>query len=169
MGFLLSFLIFICNNHTAVYLAQQREFIQGTGKLSSLTLETSSLFVWFLSCLILLGHNWFKQFLSIRLQVNEEGRHALLSWVGIHKEKDGDVRQKPIHDCTLPLVNVPFILSEKPWLEEHRHGRRAGLDLVSMEQQGSIIINWFASIYIALRGVIRENIWMLKMSSCHQY
>lgn len=35
-------------------------------------------------------------------------------------------------------------------------GKLAGLDLVSLEQQGSVIINWFANIYIALGGLLGE-------------
>lgn len=35
-------------------------------------------------------------------------------------------------------------------------GKLAGLELASLEQQGSAIINWFANIYIALGGLLGE-------------
>lgn len=35
-------------------------------------------------------------------------------------------------------------------------GELAGLDLINLEQQGSVIINWFANIYIALGGLLGE-------------
>lgn len=35
-------------------------------------------------------------------------------------------------------------------------GELAGLDLINLEQQGSVIINWFANIYITLGGLLGE-------------